>query len=431
MSAWKEYYLEKITTWKSGGTPSKQNVKYWSGDIPWISAKTFNSSRIFDSEIKITKDGLVNGSRLAKVNSILLLVRGSGLFNDIPIGIVKKPVAFNQDIKSIEPNEEIILPEFLLYWLIANKPLLQSKIEHTGIGAGKFETDIIKKLVVRVPDLPTQTAIAEILSSLDDKIELNNQINQNLEALAQAIFKRWFVDFEFPDENGQPYKSSGGEMVESELGEIPKSWKVGLIGDVADVKGGKRMPNGSELTTVKNDHPYIRVRDFVNSKVDTSNLMYVPQSVWPKIKNYTIAQEDVYITIVGTIGLVGLIPPDLNGANLTENAAKIISKGAEPSWRYYLSLYLNSKQGQDEINARTVGSTQSKLAIFRIKEIPILIPAQRTISEFTLVVENIFDTLFHNDSENGVISQLRDLILPKLISGEIEIKEAEKILQET
>ena len=124
VGGWKSYDLGDLTVWKSGGTPSKSDQTYWNGDVPWISAKTFIGSKISDSNIKITKAGLDNGSRLAGLDSILLLVRGSGLFKDIPIGIVTRPVAFNQDIKAIEVDKTKVLPLFLMYWLISNKTLL-------------------------------------------------------------------------------------------------------------------------------------------------------------------------------------------------------------------------------------------------------------------------------------------------------------------
>lgn len=114
------------------------------------------SSKVSTSDLFISKEGLEKGSRLAKENSLLLLVRGSGLYNDIPIAIVTKPVAFNQDVKSIEVNEEIIKPWYLLYWLIGNKTLLYTKLEATGIGASKFDIDVIKNLEIFVPSLKEQ-----------------------------------------------------------------------------------------------------------------------------------------------------------------------------------------------------------------------------------------------------------------------------------
>src|SRR5690606_6698253 len=124
-----------------------------------------------------------------------------------------------------------IEPRFLYYFLTQAEitEFLNTIAEGGTTTFPAFKADELKDLPINLPDYNTQTAIAEILSSLDDKIELNNKINQELENLAQTLFKQWFIDFEFPNEKGEPYKSSGGEMVDSELGEIPKGWEVGNL----------------------------------------------------------------------------------------------------------------------------------------------------------------------------------------------------------
>src|ERR1700753_669133 len=127
MTERKKYRLGDITSWKSGGTPPKLKQKYWNGNIPWVSAKNLTSRKISTSNIFISEEGLENGSKLANKNSILLLIRGSGLFNDIPIGIVESPVAFNQDIKAIESDDNVVNPLYLLYWFLGNKKLLYRK----------------------------------------------------------------------------------------------------------------------------------------------------------------------------------------------------------------------------------------------------------------------------------------------------------------
>jgi len=190
---WKEVCLGDLTKWSSGGTPSKNNPLYWNGTIPWISAKNMPDGWVDDAEPKITELGLNNGSRLAPPKSILILVRGSGLYNRRYICITRKAVAFNQDAKCIEPNDEV-LPEFLYYWLRGNDKSLVSLLETTGIGAGKFDTKRLQQLRVVLPSLQEQKKIISLLCPLDDKIELNNKINENLEQQAQTLFKKWFIE---------------------------------------------------------------------------------------------------------------------------------------------------------------------------------------------------------------------------------------------
>lgn len=194
-SDWNTKQLGCVTHWKSGGTPNKSIKEYWNGKIPWISAKNLKTDHITDSEIHISEEGLSRGSRLADKDEILILVRGSELFNRIPISFLKKPVAFNQDVKAIKANEELY-PSFLFYWLKSKETFLKSKVESTGIGAGKLDTTFLQNIAISYPTISEQKRIAGILSAFDDKIELNRKMCKTLETMAEALFKSWFVDFE-------------------------------------------------------------------------------------------------------------------------------------------------------------------------------------------------------------------------------------------
>jgi type I restriction enzyme S subunit len=146
-------------------------------------------------------------------------------------------------------------------------------------------------------------------------------------------------------------------------------WEETRIGECCDVKGGKRLPKGEALLATPTSHPYVRVVDLQEGRINSADLQYVPETVFPQIKRYTVDSSNIVISIVGTIGSVAVVPAELAGANLTENAAKIVPKNddVDPRFLYY---YLKSAGGQSAIRARTVGSTQPKLALFRIKDIP-------------------------------------------------------------
>ncbi len=155
---------------------------------------------------------------------------------------------------------------------------------------------------------------------------------------------------------------------------LPRNWTVRNIREFAKVKGGKRLPLGTSLVSHQTAHPYIRIVDFKNGKIDKSNILYVPEEVFSKISRYIITAQDIYISIVGTVGLVGIVEPELDGANLTENAAKICEINKELVDKNYLAVFLKSPSGQSQIQSLTVGSTQSKLALFRIEEIEVPLP---------------------------------------------------------
>lgn len=183
---WGTKKLGEITSWSSGGTPSKDNPLFWNGDIPWISASTMRGHIYSDSELKITQAGLKKGSRLASKGSLLILVRGSMLFNKIPIGIASRDVAFNQDVKSIVVSD-YSTPEYILNWFLASEAKLLNMVTGTGIGAGKLDLKDLKELEIKIPSLSEQEKIASFLSLITDRIQTQNKIIEELKLLKNTI----------------------------------------------------------------------------------------------------------------------------------------------------------------------------------------------------------------------------------------------------
>ena len=176
ISNWKTCQLGELVTFTSGGTPSKKKAEYWNGSIPWISAKTMKDEHISTSDLMISEEGLKNGSRLAPQGSILFLIRGSGLFNGIPICLVDKPVAFNQDVKCINSISEIE-NKYVFYWLLSQASTLSAIVGVTTIGAGKFDMDVIKRLEISYPEKEVRNEIIRIADAISDKIRLNMFVN--------------------------------------------------------------------------------------------------------------------------------------------------------------------------------------------------------------------------------------------------------------
>ena len=339
------------------------------------------------------------------------------------IGVVKY---IDKDIKSVYNNGLIRIKiddefnsKFIYYNLISE----DFKSFIYGISAGtstqpNMKIEHMLQYKINKFSLEEQEKIANILSSLDDKIELNNEMNKTLEEMAQSIFKRWFVDFEFPNESGEPYKSSGGEMVDSELGMIPKGWEVKVLGDICDVKGGKRLPKGKIVLDEKTEYPYLRVTDITSGYVNMNSIKYIDEETREKISRYIIEYSDLYISIAGTIGLVGSINKELDGASLTENMARIICNNIE---KYYMKLYLNYGEIQHLIKTRAVGSTQPKLPLYVIKDIPVLVPTDKVMNRFKEIIVPLYKSIEENLSNIETIVDIRDSLLPKLMSGEIDL----------
>ena len=200
---------------------------------------------------------------------------------------IKKKAFLNQNavrVRGVNINQDF------LYYLLRDKKFsgyLIGTAQGSASQASINQKDI-KDYTVDIPDNNEQKAIAKILSDLDEKIEVNNKINKNLEEMAQAIFKQWFVDFEFPNEEGKPYKSSGGEMVESELGMIPKGWSINKISEISEIKNGVNYSRNQEGELVK----VINVRDFNGSLIVNDNSLdniYLQQK---QIDDYKLKKFD-------------------------------------------------------------------------------------------------------------------------------------------
>ena len=415
---WKEYRLEDISQIIfSGGTPSTRNEEFWDGDIPWLSSGETRNSFINKTEKTITEEGVKNSSTKLALNGDIVIASAGQGFTRGQVSFCNIDTYINQSLIAIRANNILLNNKYLYYNLKSRYNELRQISDSHSI-RGSLTTKMIKDLIIKLPSLEEQEKIANILSSLDDKIELNNEMNKTLEEMAQSIFKRWFVDFEFPNEDGEPYKSSGGEMIDSELGMIPKGWEVKVLGDICDVKGGKRLPKGKIVLDEKTEYPYLRVTDITSGYVNMNSIKYIDEETREKISRYIIEYSDLYISIAGTIGLVGSINKELDGASLTENMARIICNNIE---KYYMKLYLNYGEIQHLIKTRAVGSTQPKLPLYVIKDIPVLVPTDKVMNRFKEIIIPVYKSIEENLSNIETIVEIRDSLLPKLMSGEIKV----------
>lgn len=419
MINWKEYKLGEFAEVIGGGTPSTKNEAYFGGNIPWITPKdltNYEKKFIKNGDRNITKEGLSNSSaKLIPKNSILLTSRA-------PIGylaISENEVTTNQGFKSIVVNPDIADFNFVYYLIKAN--IERIKGYGTGTTFAEVSATVVKNLKFKLPDLPTQTAIAEILSSLDDKIELNNKINQELENLAQTLFKHWFIDFEFPNENGEPYKSSGGEMVESELGEIPKGWEVKRLGNLVKKSNTgadaiKRAPIVTEDTGIR----CVRVGDMTNKRpFDEWGFCKVTPEDY---KRYKLEINDIIVTRTATLGINTIVRNEIKGVynngliRLKMNEDKII-----PLLAYCFFQSEDYKIWIERISGDS--STRPNMQINYLLDFPMYQSPMALQKRFIEQASDIFKCLENNILENKELTSLRDTLLPKLISGELELTE--------
>ena len=239
---WEKCKLGDVCTFLSGGTPKIDVKEYWNGTIPFVSAISMHDTYILDSKLHISEEGLKHGSRLLTKNNLLLLVRGSMLWNTIPICLNKSDVAFNQDVKGIIANDTIN-NEFLLYWLKSKEQRLKYMVTGTGLGAGKLDTSDLLSMIVYIPAMKEQDKIARLLSLFDERIATQNKvIADNLldNPLWEKTYLRSFMQFFSTN-------SLSWEQLSYEEGEI-RNLHYGLIHGFQT-----RGINSASLPMIKNE----------------------------------------------------------------------------------------------------------------------------------------------------------------------------------
>lgn len=421
MSEWKELKIEDFCEVIGGGTPSTKEDSYYGGEISWITPRDLTNYKkrfILRGERNITELGLKNSSaRILPKNSILLTSRA-------PIGylaIAEKEVCTNQGFKSLVINPEKADYNFVYY-------LIKSNVERIkGLGTGttfaEISGSVVKNLKFSLPDLPTQTSIAEILSSLDDKIELNNKINQELESLAQTLFKQWFIDFEFPNENGEPYKSSGGEMVDSELGKIPKGWTTEVLSEKTKLIRGisYRKP---ELVLKGEGIAFVNLKCFsLNGTFRQNGIKYYNG----KHKNEQIlCNNDILVAVTDLTQdreIIGM-PILWNGSTTAlPSLDTCIIRSERLELKNFLYYEFKTKRYKSRIIEHANGSTVLHLSVKGLETYVFPLPNDEILKNWCGIIQPILETINSNINEIIELSKTRDTLLPKLISGELEINE--------
>ena len=390
---WKECTIADLGEVVGGATPStKKPENYENGDISWITPKdlsTFNGRFITRGERNITEIGLNSCStRLLPLNSVLFSSRA-------PIGyvaIAAKEMCTNQGFKSVIPNSDTDYM-FLYYLLKFNK----GNIENMGSGTTFKEVsgNTMKSIKVYIPvDIEEQRKIASILSALDDKIELNNRINENLESQAQAIFKSWFgADIE----NLNPSKCKS-------LGEL-----------VTSVDNRAKTP---PLSNEKTEYPIIDVRALSGSGriINFSNCTkYVEEETYNNwFRNGHPKDYDILISTVGSLAEMKIYLGNIGC--IAQNVVGFRSKGLSPIYLYQYLNYIRK-----ELVSYNIGSVQPSIKVTHIIKHPIFIPENDKIEKFDMLIKDYTLKIYNNCCENKRLVELRDTLLPKLMNGEIDV----------
>ena len=353
-----------------------------------------------------------------------LIISCSGTFGKVSIISRSDPKGIiSQALLILRTNTNKINPQYLKYFFTTKQGY--EAIASRSLGSVQVNIanrKIIEKIEIPLPTLHEQENIVKILSSLDNKIELNQRMNKTLEAIGQAIFKHWFVDFEFPDEEGKPYKSAGGEMVFNEelRKEIPKGWEVGRVADLVSIKTGFAFKSSSfddsgiyGLVTIKN------VMDGFFVAKCTDRISIVPS----EMPEYCLLKSgDIIMSLTGNVGRVCFVYG--NNYLLNQRVAKLSPNNSNNNAFIYF-LFRQPTLKDNLINI-SKGTAQQNLSPIEAKELNLIIPPSSILDVFSSYMNPIFDFMIQNEINCKTLSQIRDALLPKLMSGKIRVPLEEK-----
>ena len=413
-----ENALEEIIDYR-GKTPAKSET-----GIVTLSAKS-------------VKNGYIDYSKAYYISELIyqkFMVRGFPQKGDIlltteaPLGLVAKlnreKVAIAQRLLTLRGKKEYLSNDYLMYYFMSDEGQHQLKSRQSGTTVTGIKQKEFRKCLISIPPFEEQKAIAHILSTLDEKIEVNNQINKTLENIAQTIFKQWFVDFEFPNGAKEPYKSSGGEMVESELGMIPKGWEVTKLDEICNFISGYSY-KGNEL--VASNNAMITIKNFDRNggfKLDG----YKEISISDRVKDkHFVSIFDILVAHTDLTQNAEIIGNPILVTN-TMSYKKIIfsmdTVKVDPiieNYRFYIYGLLLDSNFKGYALGNMNGTTVLHLSKKALPDYKFVKASNDLIERYNYLVKPLYEKIINIYSENIALNKLRDSLLPKLMSGEIRV----------
>ncbi len=431
---WKTYKIGDVCSRiYSGGTPSTKKKEFWNGEIPWLSSGETRERYVSSTDKTITNLGFENSSaRMANKGSVVIASAGQGKTRG-QTSFLNLDTTINQSVICVEPDRNLIDDKFLFFNL-SNRYNEFRRISDAFSIRGSLTIDLIKtQIKINLPPLPEQKAIAQILSAIDDKIENNLAINKTLEDMAMALYKHWFVDFDFPItkeshpelvSGSQPigYKTADGEFINSELGPIPKCWEVKSIGDFIEVVSGYAFK--SKWFQDEGER-VLKIKNISNNVVDINNCSFIPSDIALNIDDkFRVYEGDFLVAMTGAeVGKVGVVPNYNQTLWLNQRVGKLKDKAFKNS-SVFIGKILQSIEYYDIIQGLAYGSAQPNISASGIEKIEICLP--ENIDDINFLIEEFVmshEQIVHNLTENQTLTKLRDTLLPKLISGELRLKE--------
>ncbi|MBU4259827.1 MAG: restriction endonuclease subunit S [Desulfobacteraceae bacterium] len=394
MSEWNETIVKNIGKVITGKTPSINNPEHWGDKTLFITPTDFRteSKYIFKTDRYLSEEGVDKFKKnVIPPESVIVTCIGSDMGK---VAINRFEATTNQQINSL-------------------------------IVSSNYDTDFIYYKLKSIYKMLRLFADGGSIMPIINKstIDLLRRQNETLEAIAQALFKRWFVEFEFPDENGLPYKSSGGKMVSSELGEIPAGWRVIELSELVETITKGTTPTTLGKKFVDKGINFIKAESITsNHTFDKNKFAHIDEQTDQLLNRSKIQQGDFLYTIAGTIGRFAVVTERVLPANTNQAIAIIRLKKNLNISPYQLLCYLKSHFYQTYLRSRIVQAVQANLSLGELKNTPIILAENSVQSKFSKIAKSLFNKIEKNEKLIGLLVQTRDILLPKLMSGQIRVK---------
>ncbi len=406
--------LGDLVNTSSGATPLSSNKEYYeNGDIPWINSGEVGQYKINFAEKFITKEGFEkSNTKIFPKDTILVAMYGATAGKT---SILNINACTNQAVCAILPSENVN-NIFLKYKLDSIYDYLVQI--SSGSARDNLSQKVIQDLEINLPLLETQQKIAKILSDIDDKIEVLHQINDNLAELAKTIYDYWFVQFDFPDENGKPYKTSGGKMVYNEVlkREIPEGWEVKKLGDVAQFKNGinyEKTSSGSEKVKIINVRNISSSTIFIN-QTDLDEIFLEND----RSTNFLVNDKMILITRSGVPGATRLV--SVLEAKTVYSGFIIASEVNDLIFKNLIFYYL--KNIEEVLKNQSAGTIMKNISQSVLTEMRISLPPQNVLLKFNTIIHSLFEQMKNVQKQIQHLQSLRDWLLPMLMNGQISVE---------
>ena len=393
--------------------------KYSTNGIPVINQKAIQWSGLNKEFLKFHNNEIkVDSRHFVKKNDLLINSTGTGTVGRVyHFKFQPEKMFVDSHITIIRTDENKLRSRFLYYQMRTNKfqNMILNEFLAGSTGQVEFNKSMVKKLPISIPEVNYQDVVIKVLDELEDKIEINKKIIANLEELSQTLFKRWFVDFEFPNEEGNPYKSSGGEMIDSELGKIPSNWKIYKLKDIASHKKETFNPKKSEEVTVKHfslpayDNEEQAIEEEVNKIKSNKWIINNNCVLFSKMNPDT---KRIWLPVI-----------DNKKLNVASSEFVVMESPNNKINSFIYNICLNS-QFIDYLKANTTGSTNSRQRVKPTIAVNYKLAIEDSIvKKYSEIITPYMEEMKILRSEIGKLTQLRDTLLPKLMSGELEISD--------